>query len=196
MEYLNQALNYIKTNRDILPFSIHEVHELLHEKKILQRGDLTGSEGGCPGTAAASFQATGLKIDRQIPGQSSELTQWPVQLHLINPTAQYFHGAHLLIAADCAAFAYGNFHKKFLTGKKVVIACPKLDQGKDIYIKKFISLIDDTQVSTITVVIMEVPCCGGLAGMVKAAMEAAIKKIPVQVNVISTRGAIIAEYEI
>ena len=123
----------------------------------------------------------------------SQLTQWPVQLHLINPSTSYFHGADLLVAADCAGFAYGNFHNDFIKGRKMIIACPKLDQGKDIYVQKLVKLIDESRVNTITVVIMEVPCCGGLSQMVQMATHAASRKVPVKEVVISIRGEVLAE---
>jgi hypothetical protein len=114
-------------------------------------------------------------------------------MHLINPAASYFNGADLLVAADCAAFAYGNFHNDFIKGRKMVIACPKLDQGKDIYIQKLTRLIDEARVNTITVVIMEVPCCGGLSQMVKMATQMASRRVPVKEVVISVKGEVLAE---
>lgn len=190
--FLNQALGYIKTNRESLPFSIQEVHELLHRKKD-QAPTKQPVSGGCPGSAPTSFSAAGFKMASPKEEVESSLTQWPVQLHLINPAASYFQGADLLIAADCAAFAHGDFHRKFISGKKMVIACPKLDQGKDIYIQKFIRLINEAKVNTITVVIMEVPCCGGLIGMVQTALSRAERNVPVKVAVISTRGEVLSE---
>jgi NAD-dependent dihydropyrimidine dehydrogenase PreA subunit len=190
--YLNQALNYIKANRENMPFPISEVHELLHSEPK-QKDNHQHISGGCPGSAQASFSAAGFKMASPKEELTSELTHWPVQLHLINPAASYFHGADLLIAADCAAFAHGDFHRKFISGKKMVIACPKLDQGKDIYIRKFIRLINEAKVNTITVVIMEVPCCGGLIGMVQTALSQAERHVPVKVAVISTRGEVLSE---
>lgn len=190
--YLKEALDYIKANRENMPFSIAEVHELLHSEPKKNHNHQHVS-GGCPGSAPASFSAAGFKMAPPKEEMSSELTHWPVQLHLINPAASYFHGADLLIAADCAAFAHGDFHRKFISGKKMVIACPKLDQGKDIYIQKFIRLINEAKVNTITVVIMEVPCCGGLIGMVQTALSHAERNVPVKVAVISTRGEVLSE---
>jgi hypothetical protein len=123
----------------------------------------------------------------------SELQQWPVQMHLINPETPYFKGADLLVAADCAAFAHGNFHQAFIKGKKVVIACPKLDQGKEVYLEKLIRLISGAKVNTITVVIMEVPCCGGLSQLVQMAVERAGRKVPVKEIVIGIRGNVLEE---
>jgi len=188
-EYLKQALGFIKANRESMPFEISEVHELLHEDK---KQDITGS-GGCPGSAPKSFDTNSLKMaapDREV---TSQLTQWPVQMHLINPTASYFRGADLLVAADCAGFAHGNFHHDYIKGRKMVIACPKLDQGQDIYIHKLVSLIEDSKVNTITVVIMEVPCCGGLSRTVQMAAQKASRKIPVKEVVISIQGEVLSE---
>ncbi|TNF42275.1 MAG: 4Fe-4S ferredoxin [Bacteroidetes bacterium] len=190
--YLNEALTYIKANRDIMPFKISEVHELLHgEKEHKHESAATGC--GCAGSAPQSFNAAGIKMAAPAGEVPSQLTQWPVQLHLINPTASYFHGADLLVAADCAGFAYGNFHNDFIKGRKMIIACPKLDQGKDIYVQKLIKLIDESRVNTITVVIMEVPCCGGLSQMVQMATQMASRRVPVKEVVISIKGEVLAE---
>lgn len=193
-EFLQQALGYIKSNSEVMPFEISEVHELLHSAN---KEEVAGSggcaTGGCPGSAPMAFDASGIKMAAPTQQVPSGLTQWPVQMHLINPAAAYFNGADLLIAADCAGFAYGNFHEDYIKGRKMVIACPKLDQGQDSYIQKTISLIDDSKVNTITVVIMEVPCCGGLSQMVKVATQTASRKVPVKEVVISIRGDVLSE---
>jgi len=176
-----------------MPFEISEVHELLHGEKKASAPSGGCSTGGCPGSAPVAFDAGTLKMAAPADEVPSALTQWPVQMHLINPAASYFHGADLLVAADCAGFAYGNFHADFIMGRKMVIACPKLDQGKDIYIQKLTHLIDDARVNTITVVIMEVPCCGGLSQMVQMASQMASRKVPVKEVVISIRGDILSE---
>ncbi|WP_303924116.1 ATP-binding protein [Draconibacterium sediminis] len=190
--YLQQALGFIKANREAMPFEISEVHELLHGAKEEQTSGGCAS-GGCPGSAPMAFDAGGLKMAAPASEMPSELTQWPVQMHLINPAASYFQGADLLVAADCAGFAYGNFHNDFIKGRKMVIACPKLDQGKDIYIQKLVNLIDESRVNTITVVIMEVPCCGGLSQMVKMATQMASRKVPVKEVVIGIKGDILSD---
>lgn len=123
----------------------------------------------------------------------SELRQFPVQLHLLNPQAPYFEGADVLLAADCTAFALGNFHSKFLKGKKLAIACPKLDSNIDHYIEKLESMIDDSKIDTLTVLIMEVPCCSGLVGIAKSAREKATRNIPIKVIVVSVQGDIKSE---
>lgn len=191
--YLQQALSFIKANREAMPFEISEVHELLHGGREEQTSGGGCASGGCPGSAPIAFDAGGLKMAAPASEMPSELTQWPVQMHLINPAASYFQGADLLVAADCAGFAYGNFHNDFIKGRKMVIACPKLDQGKDIYIQKLVNLIDESRVNTITVVIMEVPCCGGLSQMVKMATQMASRKVPVKEVVIGIKGDVLSD---
>ncbi len=189
--YLNEALSYIKANHSLMPFAIKEVHDLLHGQQ--EKPSANGSACGCPGSASVAFDASSLKIAPPVEQAPSALTQWPVQLHLINPAASYFAGADLLVAADCAGFSYGNFHNDFIRGRKMVIACPKLDQGKEIYIQKLTRLIDEAGVNTITTVIMEVPCCGGLSQMVQMAVQMALRKVPVKEVVLSIRGEVLSE---
>ncbi len=191
--FLNQALTYIRANRERMPFQISEVHELLHGKNEPKQEHAAGAAYGCAGSAPQSFNVAGIKMatpDAQVP---SALTHWPVQMHLINPSASYFQGADLLVAADCVGFAYGNFHNDFIKGKKMVIACPKLDQGKEVYIQKLTHLIDNARVNTITAVIMEVPCCGGLSQMIQIAAQNASRKVPIKEVVISIRGEVLSE---
>lgn len=190
--YLRQALNYLKAHRDELPFTIAEVHELLHGRN---NGGYTRTEvtGGCPGSTPINPNSAQIRYNPEQREKQSELTQWPVQLHLINPDAHYFTGAHLLVAADCTAYAYANFQQRFLKDRKLVIACPKLDQDTGIYVEKLRRLIDNACVETITVVVMEVPCCRGLIGMIQAALMQAEKKVPVKVAVVSIDGTIKSE---
>jgi NAD-dependent dihydropyrimidine dehydrogenase PreA subunit len=189
LEFLKQALTYIKENRNEMPFAVHEVHELLHSKNESKKAN-HNAPIGCPGSAATSFQAADLIIHSNSAETPSALTQWPVQLHLINPAAGYFQGADLLVAADCVAFAYGNFHQTFLKGKKIIVACPKLDHGKDIYINKLVRLIDEAKVNTITIVVMEVPCCGGLVELVKTALSQSNRMVSVTITIIGIEGKI------
>jgi ferredoxin len=192
--FLNEALTYIKANRESMPFEISEVHELMHSDKNEEVAGSGGcATGGCPGSAPVAFDASGIKMAAPSQAVPSELTQWPVQMHLINPAAAYFNGADLLVAADCAGFSYGNFHEDYIKGRKMVIACPKLDQGQDVYVQKLVSLIDESRVNTITVVIMEVPCCGGLSQTVKMAAQMATRKVPIKEVVISIRGEVLEE---
>ena len=122
----------------------------------------------------------------------SELTQWPIQLHLISPAAPYFHGADLLVAADCTAFSLGSFHSDLLKGRKMVIACPKLDETGP-YVDKLATLIRDAELKSLTIAIMTVPCCTGLERMVQQAVAASGVDVPVRTVVIGIDGQIAGE---
>lgn len=151
-----------------------------------------GTACGCPGAAPRDLSRETPKTAPagEIP---SALTQWPIQLHLISPTAAYLKKADLLVAADCTAFAVGNFHGNWLAGKKLVIACPKLDDGPDVYLQKLTALIDQAEVNTITVMIMEVPCCGGLSHLVQKAASVAARKVPIKEVIVGIGGDILRE---
>lgn len=123
----------------------------------------------------------------------SELRQWPVQLHLVNPMASYFQGADVVLAADCVAFAMGDFHNRLLKNKSLAIACPKLDSNKESYIEKLSTMISDAKINTLTVPIMEVPCCGGLIQMAKMAVQQSGRNIPIKKLVIGIKGDILQE---
>ena len=114
--------------------------------------------------------------------------QWPVQIKLAPVNAPYFQGAHLLIAADCSAYAYGNFHDRFMKNRITLIGCPKLDSGD--YAEKLTSIIAGNDIQSVTVVRMEVPCCGGIERAVKSALQASGKFIPWQVVILTTDGRI------
>lgn len=147
----------------------------------------------CPGSKAMVIERPEPKINNHLQNQPSELRQWPVQMHLINPGASYFAGSDLLLAADCVAFSMGGFHSKHLKGKSLAIACPKLDHGTESYVQKLTSLIDIAKVNTITVMMMEVPCCGGLLQMVKNALGNASRKVPVKRMVVGINGEVLHE---
>ncbi len=121
------------------------------------------------------------------------LTQWPVQLTLISPSMPYFKNADLLLVADCVAYACGNFHNDFLDGKKIAIACPKLDDRYQSYVEKIRLLIDQSGIRSLTVVIMEVPCCRGLLLMAQEANEKAKRKIPLNLKVVGINGEIVSQ---
>ena len=125
--------------------------------------------------------------------RQSQLGQWPIQLHLVSPMAPYYQKADVLLSADCVAYTVGDFHKDYLKGKSIAIACPKLDEGQDVYVEKIKSLIDDAKINTLTVMIMQVPCCKGLAALAQKALESAKRKIPVKVIVVSLQGDILSE---
>jgi ferredoxin len=152
------------------------------------------AHAGCPGSRAQSF---GVKPAEERTGAGdaapSQLTHWPVQLHLISPLAPHFKGCDLLLAADCTAYALGGFHGQFLKGKALAIACPKLDSDQDVYMEKIRVLIDEAKINTLTVLIMQVPCCGGLLHLAKQAAAKAQRKVPVKSVVVGIQGAILKE---
>jgi len=144
---------------------------------------------GCPGSAARILKPSGQETTpRDSSSGVSRLEQWPVQLHLLNPRAPFLKNADLLVAADCTAFSIGNFHDKYLSGKALAIACPKLDQGLGQYQSKLTAMIEESGLDTITVMMMEVPCCSGLLQIVQQAVANSSRKIPVKQVVISLEG--------
>jgi len=147
-----------------------------------------GHQGGCPGSAARELRPRPAAV--AAAGLESQLSQWPVQLHLVSPQNPVFQGADLLLAADCVAFALPDFNQKHLPGKKLAIACPKLDSNQEVYLAKLTALIDDAKVDTITVMIMEVPCCGGLLRLAQAAAQKAARKVPIKAIVVGIDGGV------
>jgi NAD-dependent dihydropyrimidine dehydrogenase PreA subunit len=149
-----------------------------------------GGGGGCPGSRTMSFAGPAAPTSNG-PAVPSALRQWPIQLHLVNPLAPYFQGADLLVAADCVAFSVGDFHARHLAGKSLVIACPKLDSHMEVYVEKLRQMVETAQVKSITVMIMEVPCCGGLFQMVRQAVSQASRPVPVTLKVVGLQGEIV-----
>ena len=141
---------------------------------------------GCPGSASQSIRHSAPAGDVYVP---SELTNFPVQIKLVPPNAPYFDGADLLIAADCTAYSYGNFHQDFMRGKVTLIGCPKLDAVD--YSEKLTQIFKYNNIQSITVTRMTVPCCGGLSHAVKTALENSGKKIPLNIVTISPDGRVI-----
>lgn len=128
------------------------------------------------------------------PGDvQSQLRQWPIQLHLMQPTAPYYQGADVLLVADCVAYALGSFHGDYLKGKSIAIACPKLDDGQDVYVDKIKSWFEDAKINTLTVMTMEVPCCMGLLNLAQRAAQASNRKAPLKHVVVSLDGRILQE---
>ena len=202
---------------------VQQAREVLSEQGIMISPREIGAQGnspcashgggGCPGSqsidltqskgvavSGAHAEAVAVPIGAKIVATGgavssgeSELGHWPVQMHLVSPSAGYFKNSDLLLAADCVAFAMGDFHSRFLKGKTLAIACPKLDSNKEVYVHKLIALINEAKVNTITVMIMEVPCCGGLMQIVQTATAQAGRKVPVKAVVIGIRGNVISE---
>ncbi len=147
---------------------------------------------GCPGSRMLDFKNDDAR--EETTGKvKSQLTQWPIQMHLIYPTAPYYHGADVLLAADCVAFALGSFHQDYLKGKAIAIACPKLDEGQDVYIEKIKSWLEDAKINTLTVVVMQVPCCSGLLNLAQQAVQSSKRKVPIKVIVVGLQGEILSE---
>lgn len=163
----------------------------LHEKGMaVPRADAKDAprSGGCPGSAGRSFQKPQTKASADSADQQSQLTNWPVQLHLAAPHAPWFKGAHVLLAADCTAFALGNFHRDHLKDKKLIIACPKLDSNQEIYRDKLKALIEESEIASLDVIIMEVPCCRGLAQMAVEAVRSSGRDLPVRILIAGIQG--------
>ncbi len=201
-EYLRQGVEWLLANRESVDFDVDEVLQAVHnhqvkgaaapQPQVQHHAHMHGHHGGgCPGSAARNFAAATPAASAGMVSGKSELTHWPVQLHLINPNSGHFRGSNLLLAADCVAFSLGNFHSDYLKGKTLAIACPKLDSNKESYVEKITALIDGAQVDTITVMKMEVPCCGGLLQLAKMAMDRASRKVPIKVVTVGIQGEIL-----
>ena len=149
---------------------------------------------GCPSTQIQSFGVPPVRHEHTEPethaSYTSALSHWPIQIRLVPPTAPFLKGAHLLVAADCTPVAYPHFHRDFLEGKVVMVGCPKFDDAQA-YIQRFADIFKTADIKSITVVVMEVPCCQGLPTIIKKGMELAGKSIPLEQIIISTRGEIL-----
>lgn len=162
--FYNQAIEYLKQNNIEIPQP--------DEEKPLACG--------CPGT-----------MQKDLKDQHTELNNWPIQLKLLNPNATYLHNADLVIAADCTAFAYTNFHSKFLKGRVLIMFCPKLDSDLEIYVDKLAQIFEKHNIKSISIVHMEVPCCGGVEMIVTQAMEKANKNIIMKDYTVSITGELV-----
>lgn len=171
--------------REAEPYNEEEVkRRMQHLKKDLPCG--------CPGTQAKTIHRTETAIPvepRQDHGFPSQLRQWPCQIKLVPVHAPYFNQAHLLIAADCTAYAYANIHNDFMKNKITLIGCPKLDAID--YTEKLTEILRTNEIKSVTVLRMEVPCCSGIVNALKAALVNSKKMIPWQVVTIATDGTII-----
>ena len=154
--------------------------------KAAQAARCAPTGGGCPGARAQALHRAPASPEAPLTPAPSQLAQWPVQIKLAPVNAPWFQGAHLLIAADCTAYAYADFHNRFMRRHITLIGCPKLD-GVD-YAEKLTAILRENEIKSVTVVRMQVPCCGGLEQAVKTALQASGKFIPWQVAVISTEG--------
>ena len=154
--------------------------------KAAQAARCAPTGGGCPGARAKALHRAPASPEAPLAPAPSQLAQWPVQIKLAPVNAPWFQGAHLLVAADCTAYAYADFHNRFMRRHITLIGCPKLDEGD--YAEKLTAILRENEIKSVTVVRMQVPCCGGLEQAVKTALQASGKFIPWQVAVISTEG--------
>lgn len=179
MQYYNEAMEYLQKNK--ININLDKIKNMESHQ----------SHCGCPGSQELDMREEikneTASFDGKVP---SQLRQWPVQMHLISPNASYFKNADVLIAADCTAFAMGGIHNDLMKGKTIAIACPKLDSDMDIYAEKITAMIDDAKINTLTVAIMEVPCCGGLLRIAQAGMEKAKRKVPIKLIIVDLKGNI------
>ncbi|MBN1832647.1 MAG: 4Fe-4S binding protein [Deltaproteobacteria bacterium] len=154
---------------------------------------------GCPSSQIRDFASTGACEDANQPiqqqSQNSALVHWPVHIKLVPPTAPFLKGADLLVAADCTPVAYPDFHRDFLKGKAVMVGCPKLDDAEE-YVQKFADVFKVAEIKSVSVLVMEVPCCQGLPVIIRKGMEKAGKNIPMEKLVISTRGDLMSRYRL
>lgn len=187
----NHAIRIVE--REAEEFDVEAVEAFLKERESTQRPLDPLPSFGCPSTRIQTFspgpEAAGPS-ERGARASRSALTHWPVQINLVPATAPFLRGADLLVATDCVPVAYPMVHSEFLPGKVILMGCPKFDDVKA-YIQKFTEIFKTARVRSVTLLSMEVPCCSGLAMIVKRAMEAAGKRIPMEEVVISTRGEIL-----
>ncbi len=174
-EYLNQAINFLKEKNIKIP-------------DYEEEGPLPCA---CPGSMTQDLSENRQKSTNKPQILSAELKNWPVQLQLLNPDAPYLKNADLLISADCAPFAYVNFHQRFLKNKVLIIFCPKLDKTIDQYVDKLAEIFEKQNIKSISIVHMEVPCCSGIEVIVKRALEKSQKNIIIKDYTISIAGEII-----
>jgi ferredoxin len=174
-ELLAQALGYLAETRTAVP-----------------EGWEQGAAPAAPAAPARAAPSHGAPAAQAVV---SELANWLIQLHLSSPMAPQFKGKDVLLSADCVAYAAPDFHSALLKGKVLAIACPKLDDGKDIYKEKITALIDHAQINTLTVLMMEVPCCRGLLALAQQAREAAHRKVPLKAVIVSIDGGTVLSEE-
>ena len=161
--------------------------EAVRQEKMKKHGEKLPC--GCPGTQSRALEREFAVQVNNSTAIASQLMQWPCQIKLVPVNAPYFENANLLVAADCTAYAYGNFHNEFIRNHITLIGCPKLDEGD--YAEKLTQILMNNNIKSVKIVRMEVPCCGGIENAVKRALQASGKFIPWQVVTISTDGKII-----
>lgn len=174
---------------------LSEAMEVLKEKgiEVAITQPAVHAHSGCPGAQTLNFESEERGAATEGPERPSELTHWPVQFHLIPAMAPHFQGRDMLLCADCVAYTVGDFHMDHLKGRALAIACPKLDEGQEVYLDKLVALIDQAKINTLTVMTMEVPCCNGLLNLAMRAGEMSERKVPIKWMVVSIKGDILKE---
>ncbi|MFH1480547.1 MAG: 4Fe-4S dicluster domain-containing protein [Pseudomonadota bacterium] len=188
----NDALHVVE--RDAEDFDERAVEDYLNEKSKEEEPPQATMACGCPSSQIRMFIPSSSCQEANKPAfhesAESALTHWPVQIRLVPPTAPFLKNADLLVVADCAPLAYPHFHRDFLKGKVVMMGCPKFDEVNP-YIQKFADIFKTAKIKSVTVAVMEVPCCQGLPVILEKGMEMAGKKVPIEKVVISARGEIL-----
>lgn len=195
-EFYAQAVSFLKERRLPVPGEGPALH--VHPsspRPVAPVGDAAreAPSAGCPGSRTMAFAREDSAAQGLAGRRPSALTHWPVQMHLLNPMAPHFQGSDFLLAADCVAFSLGDFHMEYLRGKTLGIACPKLDDGQEIYLQKIQALVEQARINTLTVMIMQVPCCRGLLGLAQQAVAGASRKVPIKAVVVGIQGEILRE---
>lgn len=178
---------------------LSQAKEYLHKKEVQmekagQEGKPSGGACGCPGSMARDFRQESKPVascEAEAGKLHSHLQQWPVQLRLLNPRAPFFQGMDLVVCADCVPFTYADFHRRFLKDKALVVFCPKLDEDLEEYIEKLAEIFRVNGTRSVTVLKMEVPCCGGTLKITEEAVRRSGKQVIIKENTISLRGEII-----
>jgi len=174
--------------REAEDFDEKAVHERLQEQKQWREAEKLSHQ--CPSARIKQFAARQPAPQASAAPAGSALTTWPVQLRLVPPHAPFLKGADLLVVSDCVPFAYPEFHRDFMHGRVVLIGCPKFDD-RDAYVQKFADIFKQADIKSVTVAVMEVPCCQGMPLIVQAGMDAANRKVPLETVVIGIEGGIL-----
>jgi len=177
-EFYQQAVTYLEEHKIAV-----DVSSVAHTPQPARQ---------CPGSQTVALGAVNIQ-DEDGAQRPSHLSHWPIQLHLISPSAPHYQNSNLLIAADCVAYAHADFHRDFLKSHTLTIACPKLDAHQEIYQDKLVSLIDEARVKSIRVMIMQVPCCRGLLHQVVEAANSAERQVPISCVTVGIQGQILRE---
>ncbi|PLW94840.1 MAG: 4Fe-4S ferredoxin [Marinilabiliales bacterium] len=193
-KWLEMGRDYLVEHQNEIDYDVTSLLVRLEASAVFSEIKSDCSSGTCPGSEEKIHFANENDISTE--EQVSALTHWPVQMHLINPQSSVFQDADLLLSADCVAHAVGNFHGRFLNGKKLAIACPKLDSNKESYIEKLQMMIEHSGLKSIHVLMMEVPCCHSLLSLVKEAQIKSKRIVPVRVSIVGTVGDILRDEQL